>query len=472
MDPRVDISKSEKLYQILRKIYHVSNKNSLEVYLVGGSVRDLLIDRPVTDLDFVVLGDGIEFAEFFAAEYGIKKVVKYPRFGTALVPFQKFHLEFVGARAEEYEKHSRKPRVKNTDLKGDLSRRDFTINAMAMRIDDQGDDNIIDMFDSFSDLKAKTIRTPLEPERTFFDDPLRILRAIRFVAQLNFQIEERTLNAIKKMANRLSIISVERIAEEFRKLLISANPVEGIRLLDESGLLEYTIPELLQLKTVEEQDGHTHKDMFAHTLKVLENISSVSNDFGVRFAALLHDIGKPGVKKFSKEKGWTFHGHEKFGAEIAEEIVKRLRYGNDFAGQIKKLVLLHPRPAQLAKEEAGDSAYRRLIVDAGEDLESLLLLARADISTKFPEIKKEILGRMDGIEKRLEDVEQKDHLRNFICPVDGLEIIELLKIKPGPLVGEIKDGIKEAIIDGVMNNSKEDALEFIAKNKSRWLERD
>ena len=241
MDPRVDISKSEKLYQILRKIYHVSNKNSLEVYLVGGSVRDLLIDRPVTDLDFVVLGDGIEFAEFFAAEYGIKKVVKYPRFGTALVPFQKFHLEFVGARAEEYEEHSRKPRVKNTDLKGDLSRRDFTINAMAMRIDDEGDDNIIDMFDSFSDLKAKTIRTPLEPERTFYDDPLRILRAVRFAAQLGFQIEERTFNAIKKMANRLSIISVERVAEEFRKLLISANPVEGIRLLDESGLLEYTV---------------------------------------------------------------------------------------------------------------------------------------------------------------------------------------------------------------------------------------
>ena len=466
----VDLKSNKHLLRILRPIAEAAEELNTEVYLVGGSVRDLLMKRKVTDLDFVVVGDGIRFANDFASRNGITKVVSYQRFGTALVPFHGYHLEFVGARSEEYESDSRNPLVSKADLKSDLTRRDFTINTLAVKIDKILSSEIVDIFNGFEDLQAKIIRTPRNPEETFYDDPLRILRAARFAAQLDCTIESNVLAAMNKMSNRLKIISVERIAVEFKKLLLSAKPAYGMQILAETGLLPWIIPELETLKGIEEQNGMQHKEIFDHTLEVLTNVAELSDDFSLRIAALLHDIAKPVMKKFDPEKGWTFYGHAEEGAKMVGPILQRLRYSNDIIEKTRKLVLLHQRPGQLAREEATDSAYRRLNYEASNEVDDMLILSRADISTRIPGKKEMLLESLDRVVERLAEIEEKDHLQNFQAPVPGEEIMDLLHLEPGVVIGNVKDDIREAILEGIIPNQHDAAVEFILKNKSKWLE--
>lgn len=465
---QIDLSNDKYLTSILKKISSIGETLNREVYLVGGSVRDLVMGRPASDLDFVVNGDAIEFAEKFAQKNRIKKVVSYKRFGTAMVPFQKYHLEFVSARSESYTSESRNPLVEKADIKTDLSRRDFTINTLAIKIESGLNGSLINIFDGMNDLENGIIRTPLEAEQTFFDDPLRILRAVRFAAQLNFQIEASTLNAITNMSERLSIISVERIAEEFKKLLLSQHPDYGLELLAQTNLFPWIIPEMDALRGVSEKNGFRHKDIFQHTIEVVKSLAAESADFSLRLAALLHDIGKPHTKQFDDEKGWTFHGHAEKGAEMVGVILPKLRYSNYIVSKVMKLVFLHQRPAALTGDAVSDSAYRRLLLNAGNLLENLLLLSRADISTKIPGKKEILLAQMDKLESRLSEIESKDKLRNFVFPVNGDELMELMDRPPGRWIAAIKDEIKEAILEGNIPNDHDAVLEFIKDHRERW----
>jgi putative nucleotidyltransferase with HDIG domain len=469
---KIDLKRYSNIFAITAKIGDIAVETGTDVYLVGGSVRDFVMGREVTDLDFVVIGDGIEFADRFARKFKAPNIIRYKRFGTALIPFHKFNLEFVGARAEEYKSDSRNPIVRKATLESDLARRDFTVNTLAMHLVGEKSGEIIDRFGGLKDIERKIIRTPLDPEQTFFDDPLRILRAVRFAAQLGFYIEDKTLQAIAEMGKRLEIISMERIAEEFKKLLVSPHPVSGLRLMDETGLFHWIIPELELLKGTEEIEGRSHKDIFEHTLQVVKKVSLRTRKFYLLLAALLHDIGKPESKEYRENIGWVFYGHEKAGAQTAERILQRMRYSGDVIRKVKKLVLLHSRPGRLAETEVTDSAVRRLIYEAGDDLEDLLLLSRSDISTSFPEKETEILRRMDKFEERLKEIEEKDHIRNFKFPINGKEIAALFNISTGPLIGTIKDEIREAILDGKVKNEKEEVIRFLEENKSRWTGRE
>ncbi len=463
---KLDVKKGRR---ILEKIHQVAGELGLKVYAVGGFVRDLYLGKEGTDIDFVVEGDAIAFARVVQKRHGTARVVAYPRFGTAMLILEGYKLEFVSAREEHYDPHSRKPHVRKADLFSDLSRRDFTINCLAMRIDPQRMGEVIDIFQGIQDIEKRIIRTPLDPVVTFNDDPLRILRAIRFATQLEFQIEENTYRAIVSTRERLKIVSQERITEEFKKILSASRPSIGLMLLKETGILKMIFPELDLLSGVEQRQEYHHKDVFKHTLQVVDHIARKTDKFELRLAALLHDIAKPQTKRFIEGIGWTFHGHEELGARMVERIGRRMRLPRSTIKYVQKLVRLHLRPIQLADATVTDSAIRRLMVEAGEDIEDLMLLCRCDITSKNPNKVKQFLQNFDRVEQRMKEVEEKDRLRRFKPAMTGNDIMKILGIPPGPLVGQIKQAVVDAILDGRIPNEYAACYDYLMQIKDRFL---
>ena len=454
----------------LQRIRKVAIENNYDVYLVGGFVRNFLLQIKTNDIDILVLGDAIEFAALCAKSFGIKLSAVYKKFGTALLEINNLKIEFASARKESYSPGSRKPKVESSNLKDDLSRRDFTINALAISLITQ--DEIIDLFNGIQDLNDGVIKTPLDPLKTFGDDPLRMLRAIRFASVLNFRIEPQTFDSIKLMKKSIEgnrIVSQERVTNEFLLILSSKRPSVGINLLLSSGILELIFPEISSLAGVEQINDYHHKDVYNHTMEVLDNLAVKSNDIWIRFAGLLHDVGKPATKKFISKIGWTFHGHEEIGARMIKNIFLRMKLPLSKLEYVVKLVKLHLRPIPLAEDIVTDSAIRRLIVDAGEDLNDLLTLCRADITSKNPEKVKNYLNNFDIVEKKIYEVLEKDELRNFQSPVRGEEIMEICNLQPSREVGIIKKKIEEAILEGIIPNDYIAAKEYLYKIKDNIL---
>lgn len=447
--------------KILKTLGALADQHNFEVYVVGGFVRDFFLQRERREMDFVVVGDGIKFAELLAKHLRLPKPTVYRNFGTAMLTWEEMQLEFVGARKESYRGDSRKPQVEPADLPSDLSRRDFTINAMAFALNAGNFGTLVDPFDGQKDLQAKLLRTPLAPAATFSDDPLRLLRAIRFATQLDFEIEENTFNGMREMRERLRIISQERITEEFLKILAAPKPSLGFRLLDDAGVLAIIFPEFVALKGVEEYKGYFHKDVFNHTLMVMDNLAAMSEKVPLRLSAVFHDIAKPRTKAFIQGKGWSFHGHEDIGARMLPAIFNRLRLPTDWLKYVQKLTRLHLRPIALTEEECTDSAYRRLLFQAGEDLEDLLMLCRADITSGNVKRRERHLANFDFVVKRLNEVEEKDRMRAFQSPVRGDEIMQVCGLAPGPLVGKLKTAIEDAILDGKLPNEHDAALTYL-----------
>lgn len=441
----------------------------VEAYLVGGHVRDLILNRPSKDIDIMSVGQSIVLAERVAARLGLQdKLVIYKNFGTALIHADGLEIEFVGARKESYRANSRKPIVEDGTLEDDLKRRDFTINALAVKINSDGLGSLVDMFDGLKHLEQKVIKTPLDADITYSDDPLRMMRAIRFACQLNFTIEDNSLAAIQRNASRIEIVSKERIVDELNKMVLSPRPSKGFKLLFNTGLLHLIFPELVALKGVDYVDGKGHKDNFYHTLQVIDNVSKHTDKLWLRWAAIMHDIAKPQTKRFEEGIGWTFHGHEDLGAKITPNIFKKLGLPlHEPMKYVQKLVRLHLRPIALVKEDITDSAIRRLIFEAGDDLEDLMLLCKADITSKNEEKVKRYLANFKKVEEKIREVEEKDRIRNFQPPVTGELIMKTFGIGPCRYIGEIKNAVKDAILDGVIENDEAQAYEFMLKEGIR-----
>ncbi len=456
----------EKL-EILKRIGRTAERVGVVVYAVGGLVRDALLRRPNTDIDVMVEGDAIQFAESLAKDLGIRTVVRYERFATAILPMKDWNIEIASARREEYDRSSRKPRVESARLEEDLSRRDFTVNAMAVDIRPSTLGEFHDLFGGIKDMEIQTLRTPKDPDMTFFDDPLRMMRAIRFAAQLQYRIHPDTWESIRRISDRISIISMERIRDELTKILMSEKPSIGLILLKNSGLLDHFLPEFARLAGVEERDGYGHKDVLYHTAQVVDNICSYTEDPILRFAAMFHDIGKPPVKRFRRGTGWTYHGHEDLGAQMFEEIGRRLKLPIRDIKRITKLIRLHLRPIAIASEGVTDSAVRRLMVDAGDDIDDLLNLCRADITSQNQDKVKRFNENFDLVASRIRDVDEKDKMRNFKSPVDGNEIMQMFELKPGPGIGRIKSYLENEILEGNIHNDHESVMAWITENRGQ-----
>ncbi|MCQ2251195.1 MAG: CCA tRNA nucleotidyltransferase [Bacteroidales bacterium] len=451
-------------HPIFHQISQVAEAAGLETYVIGGFVRDLLLGIPSKDMDFVVAGSGIEFAQKVGEHLGCRRnVVVYRNFGTAMLKYKGTELEFVGARKESYDRNSRQPIVEDGTLDDDQKRRDFTINALAISMNAKNFGELTDPFDGLKDLENKIIRTPLDPDITFSDDPLRMLRAVRFACRLGFKIEEKTEEALFRNRERLKIVSKERICEELNKIMATNKPSTGFIQLEKSGLLELILPQLCKLKGVEIKEGRGHKDNFFHTMQVLDNVAANSDNLWLRWSALFHDIAKPNVKKFINGT-WTFHSHEFLGAKMIPGIFKELKLPLDAKMKfVQKMVGMHHRAIPISNNEITDSAVRRLMYDAGEDLDDLMILCEADITSKIEEKKAKFLQNYKEVRRKIKALEEKDFRRTWQPPIDGNYIMEVFEIPPSRLVGEIKDCIKDSILDGKIENSFEAAYELMIK---------
>ncbi len=466
---KVNLTQNKNL-KIFKIISQVAYDRGQSVYVVGGYVRDLLLGRKSpTDIDFVTESSGIELAQAIAKSINPEtKVSVFKTYGTAMFRYENLELEFVGARKESYSANSRNPQVEQGTLEDDQKRRDFTVNAMAISLNKDNFGELIDPFNGMEDMEQKILRTPLEPVQTYSDDPLRMMRAIRFASTLGFSIEQKSLEAIEKEAKRIEIITVERIMVEFNKIMLSEKPSVGLEIMKKTGLLDIVLPELTVLEGIEEVEGHKHKDNFWHTLEVVDNISKNTDNLWLRWAALLHDVGKAPTKKYVKGTGWTFHGHEFLGSKMVKTIFQRLKLplGKDMK-YVQKMVKLSSRPIALISDDVSDSALRRMLFDAGEDLEDLFTLCKADITTKNSYKQEKFKKNFEYVAKKIKEVEEKDHVRNFQPPITGEEIMQMFNLKPGREIGILKERVKEAVLEGEIPNEHEAAKELVMQEAKK-----